>query len=50
LIEEELRTWVLDLAGQIRAAKAAVTVPIPVSPKPGQCRPCGMLHCGQARV
>ena len=39
---EELRAWVLDLAGQIRAARAAVTKPIPVNPKPGQCRPCGM--------
>ena len=39
---EELRAWVLDLAGQIRAARAAVAQPIPVNPKPGQCRPCGM--------
>jgi CRISPR-associated exonuclease Cas4 len=39
---EELRAWVLDLAGQIRAARAAVDLPIPVSPKPNQCRPCGM--------
>ena len=47
---EQLRAWVLDLAGQIRAARAAVTVPIPVHPKPGQCRPCGMRgQCGQAR-
>jgi hypothetical protein len=47
----ELRAWVLELAGQVRAARAAVTVPIPVNPKMGQCRPCGMrLHCGQARL
>jgi CRISPR-associated exonuclease Cas4 len=47
---EELRAWVLELAGQIRAARAAVTVPIPVDPRPGQCRRCGMRgHCGQAR-
>jgi CRISPR-associated exonuclease Cas4 len=47
---EELRAWVLDLAGQIRAARAAVMEPIPVNPNPGQCRPCGMRgHCGQAR-
>jgi CRISPR-associated exonuclease Cas4 len=47
----ELRAWVLDLAGQIRAARAAITQPIPVNPKPGQCRPCGMRgHCGQARL
>jgi CRISPR-associated exonuclease Cas4 len=49
--DAELRARVLDLAGQIRAARAAVTVPIPVTPKPGQCRPCGMRgHCGQARL
>jgi CRISPR-associated exonuclease Cas4 len=48
---EELRTWVLELAGRIRAARAAVTQPIPVSPRPGQCRPCGMRgHCSQARL
>jgi CRISPR-associated exonuclease Cas4 len=48
---DELRAWVLELAGQIRAARAAVDRPIPVDPKPGQCRPCGMRgHCGQARA
>jgi CRISPR-associated exonuclease Cas4 len=48
---EELRAWVLDLARQIRAARAAVNQPIPVSPRPGQCRSCGMRsHCGQARL
>ncbi len=48
---EALRAWVLDLAGQIRVARAAVDQPIPVNPKPGQCRPCGMRgHCGQARL
>ena len=47
----ELRAWVLDLAGRIRAARAAVTVPIVVNPAAGQCRPCGMRgHCGQARI
>jgi CRISPR-associated exonuclease Cas4 len=47
----ELRALVLDLAGQIRAARAVVTQPIPVHPVPGQCRPCGMRgHCGQARL
>lgn len=46
-----LRSWVLDLAARIREARNAVAVPIPVSPKPGQCRPCGMReHCGQARL
>ena len=44
----ELRAWVLELAGQIRAA---VMVPIQVNPVRGQCRPCGMRgHCGQARI
>jgi CRISPR-associated exonuclease Cas4 len=48
---DELRAWVLDLAGQIRAARAAVAQPIPVEPVRGQCRPCGMRgHCGQARL
>jgi CRISPR-associated exonuclease Cas4 len=48
--DAELRAWVLDLAGQIRAARAAVMQPIRVNPVPGQCRPCGMRdHCGQAR-
>jgi len=48
---EELRSWVLDLAGQIRAARKAVTEPIPVDPIPAQCHPCGMRgHCGQARL
>jgi CRISPR-associated exonuclease Cas4 len=48
---EELRAWVLGLAERIRAARAAVTMPIPVNPKMGQCRPCGMrLHCGQVRL
>ena len=46
----ELRVWVLALADQIRAARVAAATPIPVSPKPGQCRPCGMRrHCRQAR-
>jgi CRISPR-associated exonuclease Cas4 len=47
---EELRAWVLELAGQIRVARSAVAQPIPVNPKPGQCRPCGQrMNCGQAR-
>jgi CRISPR-associated exonuclease Cas4 len=47
---EELRGWVLELVGQIRAARAAVSVPILVNPKPGQCRPCGMgENCEQAQ-
>jgi CRISPR-associated exonuclease Cas4 len=49
--DAELRAWVLELAGQIRAAREAVGVPIPVQPVPGQCRPCGVRgHCGQARL
>jgi CRISPR-associated exonuclease Cas4 len=48
---DDLRAWVLDLAGQIRAARAAVAQPIPVKPASGQCRPCGMRgHCRQARL
>jgi len=48
---EELRGWVLDLAGQIRAARARVGEVIPVNPKPSQCRACGQRgNCGQARL
>ena len=38
--DDGLRAWVLDLAGQIRAARAAVTQPIQVNPVPRQCLPC----------
>ena len=48
---DELRAWVLELAAQIRTARQALTVPLPVTPRAGQCRPCGMReHCGQARL
>ena len=48
--DERLRARVLDLAAQIRVARASVEVPIPVNPQPGQCRPCGMRgRCEQAR-
>jgi CRISPR-associated exonuclease Cas4 len=48
---EELRAWVLDLAAQIRAARPAITEPIPVNPKPSQCRACSQRgNCGQARL
>jgi CRISPR-associated exonuclease Cas4 len=48
---EELRNWVLELAGQIRSARTRVIEPIPVDPKPGQCRPCGQRgNCSQARL
>ena len=48
---KELRAWVLELAGQIRAARARIATPIQVNAKPSQCRQCGMRgHCGQARV
>jgi CRISPR-associated exonuclease Cas4 len=48
---ESLRAWVLDVADQIRAARARVREAIPVDPRPGQCRACGMRgHCGQARA
>jgi CRISPR-associated exonuclease Cas4 len=47
----ELRAWVLDLAGRIRAARAELARPIKVNPVPGRCRPCGMRgQCGQART
>ena|SRR5271157_3923673 len=46
---DELRAWVLELTGQIRAARASVGETIVVDPRPGQCRACGMReHCGQA--
>lgn len=48
---DELRAWVLDLAGQIRAARTAVDRPMTVDPSPGQCRSCGQrANCGQARL
>jgi hypothetical protein len=47
----ELRAWVLEVAGEIRQARAAVAVPIRVNPRPGQCRKCGVRgQCGQART
>ena len=49
--DDKLRAWVLDLAARIREARKSVDRPIPVNPKPGQCRPCGMRkHCRQARL
>ena len=49
--EENLRAWVLDLADQIRAARKAITEPIPVNPKAAQCRACGQRgNCGQERL
>jgi hypothetical protein len=39
---EGLRAWALGLVARIRAARAEVTRPIPVSPWPGQCRRCGV--------
>ena len=49
--DDALRAWVLELAGRIRAARESVAAPIPVTPKPGQCRPCGMRgQCSQARL
>lgn len=44
-----LRAQVVELAGQIRAARATVAVAIPVMPSPYQCRPCGQRgNCRQA--
>ena len=49
--DESLRAWVLDMAGQIRAARREVDQPILVNPKPGQCRSCGQRgNCGQVRL
>ena len=48
---EELRAWVLALAVRIRAARAELTRPMAVHPRPGQCAPCGMRgHCTQAQL
>lgn len=48
---EQLRDWVVDVADQIRAARKRVRDQISVSPKPGQCRPCGhRSQCRQART
>jgi CRISPR-associated exonuclease Cas4 len=48
---DELRAWVLEMAEEIRRSRASVDQLIIVHPKPGQCRPCGMLgHCGQAKL
>jgi CRISPR-associated exonuclease Cas4 len=48
---EELRAWVLDLAARIRKARAEMARPMAVSPRPGQCPPCGMRrHYSQVRV
>jgi CRISPR-associated exonuclease Cas4 len=48
---EKLRNWVLELVRQIRVARSRINEPIPVDPKPGQCRPCGQRgNCGQARL
>ena len=43
---QELRAWVLGMAGQIRERRAVPDQPIEARPHPGQCRPCGMRgHC-----
>jgi CRISPR/Cas system-associated exonuclease Cas4 (RecB family) len=47
--DDRLRAWVLEIAGKIRAARAAVKVPIPVNPPPAKCRACGMRgQCSQS--
>jgi CRISPR-associated exonuclease Cas4 len=47
----ERRAWVIELAGQIRTARAAVKLPIRVTPKPWQCRTGGMRgHFGRTRL
>jgi CRISPR-associated exonuclease Cas4 len=48
---QELRAWALGLVARIRAARAEVRQPIPVSPSPGQCRRCGVRgRCSQRRL
>ena len=48
---DELRAWVMELAGRIRAARADVKQPIEVHPRSGQCQACGMRsRCAQARL
>jgi CRISPR-associated exonuclease Cas4 len=47
----DLRQQVLALAARLRAARAEVTQPLPVSPWPSQCRRCGVReHCSQRRL
>jgi CRISPR-associated exonuclease Cas4 len=47
----ELRAWAMEVAGRIRAARAAVTQPIRVNQPPAKCRKCGQLgNCGQSRM
>jgi CRISPR-associated exonuclease Cas4 len=49
--DDALRALVLDMAGQIRAARTNVSTPIAVNAKPAQCRACGQRgNCGQARL
>lgn len=48
---EGLRAWVLEMAASIRSARQRRAEMIPVRPRAGQCRACGMRgHCGQARA
>ena len=47
----ELRERVLEIAGQIRAARKRLADPIPVAPPPAQCRACGQRrNCPQSRA
>ncbi|WP_235963243.1 CRISPR-associated protein Cas4 [Tautonia rosea] len=49
--DARLRGWVLDLAEQIREARRALSSPLPVDPRPSQCRACGQRsECDQARA
>jgi CRISPR-associated exonuclease Cas4 len=49
--DDALRAKVLELAGRIRSARAAIDRPIAVRPERWQCRPCGVRHaCRQARL
>jgi hypothetical protein len=46
---QEISTSVLEVADQIRAARARITSLIRVNPKPGQCRPCGVRGTADGR-
>jgi CRISPR-associated exonuclease Cas4 len=44
-----LRGWGIELAAEIRKARANLSTAIRVNPRLEQCRPCDMReHCGQA--
>lgn len=47
--DARLQAWVLDLAGQVRAARMRLDRPLAVSPRAALCRSCGQrAHCSQS--